>query len=61
MKPNGTLCLTLQPRLRTSSSEDARRFAEKMAASLRDTGFANVRTAILAMAPVDTACVLGEA
>ncbi len=60
MKPGGMLLLALQPRNRGATNEDAREAAERMASSLRGAGFENVRIQILQMAPVNTACVLGQ-
>ena len=61
MRPGGTIALVLQPRNRGATNEDARQVAERIAASLRDAGFAGVRVEILEMAPVNTACVLRQA
>ncbi len=60
MKPGGTISLTLQPRRRGATDEDAREAAERMGSSLRSAGFENVRIEILEMAPVNAACVLGQ-
>ncbi len=60
MKPGGTISLTLQPRRRGATDEDAREAAERMGSSLRSAGFENVRLEILEMAPVNAACVLGQ-
>lgn len=60
MKPGATISLTLQPRRRGATDEDAREAAERMGSSLRGAGFENVRIEILEMAPVNTACVLGQ-
>ena len=59
MMPGGVIALTLQPRRRDATGDDTRVAAERMATSLRDAGFENVRTEILDMTPVDAACVLG--
>ncbi len=61
VKPGGTIALTFQPRRRGATGEDTRRGAERMAASMRDAGFVEVRVEILPMAPVDAACLLGRA
>lgn len=61
MRPGGTIALTFQPRRRGATAEDARRGAERMAASLRSADFVEVRVEILPMAPVAAACVLGRA
>ena len=61
MKPGGTILLTLQPRNRGATNEDAREAADRMASSLRGAGFENVRIEILTMSPVDAACVFGQA
>lgn len=61
MKGGGTLCLTLQPRHQSATDADARKAAERMAESLRAAGFTEVRSEILEMEPVDSACVLGRA
>jgi hypothetical protein len=60
MKPGGVLALTLQPRLRGATADDTPDWAERMAASVREAGFAQVRSEILEMAPVPAACVLGR-
>jgi SAM-dependent methyltransferase len=60
LKPGGALALTLQPRSRGATDADARTVGERMAASLREAGFEEVRTEILEMAPVNAACVLGR-
>lgn len=61
MRPGGTVALTLQPRNRGATLDDARAAAERMATSLREAGFERVRVRILEMAPVAAACVLGDA
>lgn len=61
MKPGGAISLTLQPRKRGATDEDARAAADAMAASLRDAGFADVRVEMMQMAPVSTGCALGRA
>ncbi len=61
MKPGGVIALTLQPRNPGATGDDTRAVAERMATSLGNAGFENVRTEILRMAPVDAACVLGQA
>jgi SAM-dependent methyltransferase len=61
MRPGGTIALTFQPRRPGATAEDTRRGAERMASSLRDAGFAEVRVELLPMAPVDAACVLARA
>lgn len=61
MKPGGAIALTFQPRRRGATGDDARTGAERMATSLLDAGFENVRVEILDMKPVDAACVLGQA
>lgn len=60
MKPGGTILLALQPRHRGATNQDAHTAAQRMASSLRDAGFEAVRSEILPMAPVNTACVLGR-
>lgn len=60
MKPGGAIALTFQPRRRGATGDDTRAGAERVATSLRDAGFENVRTEILDMTPVDAACVLGQ-
>jgi ubiquinone/menaquinone biosynthesis C-methylase UbiE len=60
MKPGGIIALTLQPRRRGATADDTRAAAERMVASLRAAGFAEVRTEILELAPVPAACVLGR-
>ncbi len=60
MKEGGTIVLALQPRHRGATNQDAHAAAQRMTSSLRDAGFEAVRTEILPMAPVDTACVLGR-
>jgi hypothetical protein len=59
MAPGGVVALTLQPRRRGATADDARAAAERMA-SLRAAGFEEVRTELLEMAPVAAACVLGH-
>jgi len=61
MNEGGTIALTFQPRRRGATLDDTRAGAERMAASLREAGFAGVRVEILHMAPVAAACVLGRA
>ncbi len=60
MTGGGTVALTLQPRLRGASDEGARRSGERMAASLREAGFTDVRVTILEMSPIDAACALAR-
>jgi SAM-dependent methyltransferase len=60
MEPGGKIALTFQPRRRGATGEDTRRGAERMAASLRDAGFVEVRVELLPMDPVDAACVIGR-
>ncbi len=60
MKPGGRLSLTFQPRRRGATDDDTQAGAERMASSLRDAGFGNVRIEILEMTPVNAACVLGQ-
>lgn len=61
LEPGGALALTLQPRNRGATDADARTAAERMAASLREAGFEDVRIEILDMAPVNAACAIGRA
>jgi ubiquinone/menaquinone biosynthesis C-methylase UbiE len=61
LRPGGVIALTLQPRRPGATADDTRAAAERMAASLGDAGFREVRTEILEMAPVAAACVLGRA
>jgi ubiquinone/menaquinone biosynthesis C-methylase UbiE len=61
MKPGGVIAVTLQPRNRGATADDTQAAAERIAASLRAAGFAEVRMEILEMAPVPAACVLGRA
>jgi SAM-dependent methyltransferase len=61
MKPGGLIALAFQPRRRGSTSDDTRTGAERMASSLREAGFSEVRIEILGMKPVDAACVMGRA
>ena len=61
MNPGATVALTLQPRRRGATDEDTAIAAERMATSLRDAGYANVRVEILRMKPVSAACALAEA
>lgn len=60
IKEGGVIALTLQPRRRGATVDDTRAAAERMAASLRAAGFAEVQVEILEMAPVAAACVLGR-
>ncbi len=60
MKPGGAVLLALQPRNRGATDDDARAAGDRMASSLREAGFEDVRIEILEMAPVNTACVLGQ-
>lgn len=60
IKEGGVIALTLQPRRRGATADDTRAAAERMAASLRAAGFAEVQVEILEMAPVAAACVLGR-
>jgi SAM-dependent methyltransferase len=60
IKPGGMLALAFQPRRPGATGDDTRKEAERMAASLRQAGFENVRSEILPMKPVDAACVLGR-
>jgi SAM-dependent methyltransferase len=60
MKPGGVILLALQPRNPGATNDDARAAAERMATALRGAGFENVRIEFLEMAPVNTACVLGQ-
>jgi SAM-dependent methyltransferase len=61
MRPGGTIALALQPRNAGASEEDARAAAEAMAGALAEAGFINLRSELLPMEPVSTACALGEA
>ncbi len=61
MKPGGTISLALQPRHKGATNDDARVDAERMATSLREAGFDDVRVEMFEMEPVNTACVLGRA
>jgi cyclopropane fatty-acyl-phospholipid synthase-like methyltransferase len=61
LRPGGTIALTVQPRQRGATNHDAATIAERMAASLRDAGFASVRAEILEMRPVNSACTLAVA
>jgi cyclopropane fatty-acyl-phospholipid synthase-like methyltransferase len=61
MEPGGAIALTFQPRRRGATDADTRGGAARMASSLRDAGFAEVRVEILDMAPVSAACVIGRA
>ncbi len=61
MKTGGTIALTFQPRRPGATGEDTERGAQRMAASLREAGFVDVRVEILPMDPVDAACVMGSA
>jgi SAM-dependent methyltransferase len=49
MSPHGVIALTLQPRRRGATADDTRAVGERIAASLRAAGFAEVRTKILEM------------
>lgn len=60
MKPGGLIALTLQPRRRGATRDDAVAAAERMSASLRAAGFGEVRAELLEMAPVAAACSLGR-
>jgi ubiquinone/menaquinone biosynthesis C-methylase UbiE len=60
MNPGGVIALTLQPRRRGATADDARSAAERMSASLQAAGFGEVRTEILEMAPVAAACAFGR-
>lgn len=59
MRPGGEIALT-QPRRAGATGDDTRAGAERMATSLRDAGFVEVRAELLVMSPVDAACVLGR-
>jgi len=61
MKPGGTVALTLQPRNRGATNDDAVAAGERMANALRDASFASVRVEYFEMHPVNVACVLGLA
>jgi SAM-dependent methyltransferase len=61
MKPGGTIAMVLQPRNKGATNADALTAGDRMAASLRDAGFEDVRIEIVAMSPVNTACALGRA
>jgi ubiquinone/menaquinone biosynthesis C-methylase UbiE len=61
MRPGGLVALTLQPRNRGATRADTIRAGDRMMASLRAAGFAEVRTEILEMAPVAAVCALGRA
>jgi ubiquinone/menaquinone biosynthesis C-methylase UbiE len=60
LKPGGTIALTHQPRLARATDADALRAAERIAGQLRDAGFADLRTVVLPMKPVNAVCVLGR-
>jgi SAM-dependent methyltransferase len=61
MKPGAMLALTFQPRRRGATEEDTQAGAARMASSLREAGFTDVRVEILEMKPVSAACVIGRA
>jgi cyclopropane fatty-acyl-phospholipid synthase-like methyltransferase len=61
MKPGGTIAMVVQPRNKGATNADAAAVGDLMAGSLRSAGFENVRIEIIEMAPVSTACALGEA
>ena len=60
MKPDGVIALTLQPRNRGATRDDALAAVEQMATSLKGAGFSEVRAEMLEMAPVAAACVIGR-
>jgi SAM-dependent methyltransferase len=61
MKPGGTIAVVLQPRNKGATNVDSLASRDRMSASLRSAGFEEVRTEIIEMAPVNTACALGKA
>jgi ubiquinone/menaquinone biosynthesis C-methylase UbiE len=59
MKPGGMIAMIVQPRSRGATNADAVALGDRMALALRDAGFEDVRSEIIEMAPVNTACALG--
>jgi SAM-dependent methyltransferase len=60
MVSRGILALTVQPRGRNATAEDAQRAGRHMAAALREAGFVEVVVRTLPLTPVDAVCALGR-
>lgn len=60
LAPAGRVALTVQPRRRGATVEDARRVGEAMRGALEAAGFEVERTELIEVAPVPAACVLAR-
>ncbi len=59
LKPGGRVVTTYQPRHRNPTRADAVAMGERVAASMERTGFADIRTQMLELEPVDAVAVYG--
>jgi trans-aconitate methyltransferase len=60
MEPRGTIALTVEPRNRNATDDDALRAGERMTTDLRIAGFTDVRLEVLELEPVSAACALAR-
>jgi ubiquinone/menaquinone biosynthesis C-methylase UbiE len=60
LKPGGILALTIQPRSRNATSENARTIGQELVTKLQLAGFAETRLELRHIKPMDVACAIGR-
>lgn len=60
LKPGGVLALTIQPRSRNATSENARSIGEELVTKLQLAGFTDTRLELRHISPMDVACAIGR-
>jgi len=61
LRPGGRIATTFQPRLRSSTSDHARRFGEDIVRHKTEAGFVGARAFVLQVDPLPAVCVVAEA